>query len=522
MLFNSHVFVFLFLPLVLAGFFLLSRRSGRAAMAWLVIASLFFYGYWNPWFLFLLLGSISGNYLLGLRLTQAHRTGSGHARILLWSGITANLGLLGYFKYKAFFLENLALLSGHGFDAAEVFIPLAISFFTFQQIAYLADAYAGQAEDHDPLTYTLFVSFFPQLIAGPIVHHREMMPQFQKSSTYAFDAGNFTAGLTLFSIGLFKKVVIADGIGEFSDFVFAGAAAGDDLTALEAWIGALAFTFEIFYDFSAYSEMALGLARMFNITLPLNFNSPYKAANIIDFWRRWHITLSRFLRDYLYIPLGGNRRGKSRRHLNLMLTMLLGGLWHGAGWTFVIWGALHGFYLIINHAWSALSAGWLFKPSGHAWRIFAHTLTFLAVVVAWVFFRAPDMETALRVLRGMAGFNGFILPATYEFQLGPIASWVQYVGIGFGPVPNYPGVRALIWIALLVFVSVALPNPLHMLRDLISLDPHDQADLDSRGILARYLRWRFSTAWGLAMGLILAAALLALGESPQEFIYFEF
>ncbi|MFQ5488405.1 MAG: MBOAT family O-acyltransferase, partial [Gammaproteobacteria bacterium] len=338
MLFHSYGFIFLFLPLTLLGFFLLGRYGLlRWALAWLVLASLTFYGWWNVEYLFLLLASIVVNYLLGRALAPSQRT-TASARVLLAIGIGLNLALLAYFKYAAFIVGNFNQLLGSDYRVHEIVLPLAISFFTFQQIAYLVDAYYGRAQEYSFLNYSLFVSFFPQLIAGPIVHHREMMPQFEGRRIFRFSYEDMDVGLLIFCIGLFKKVLLADGMAQFSEPVFAAAAGGLELSFFEAWGGALAYTLQIYFDFSAYSDMAIGLAWMFGIRLPLNFASPYKAINIIEFWRRWHMTLSRFLRDYLYIPLGGNRKGRERRHLNIMATMLLGGLWHGAAWTFVVWG----------------------------------------------------------------------------------------------------------------------------------------------------------------------------------------
>lgn len=297
-----------------------------------------------------------------------------------------------------------------GFNYTNIILPLAISFFTFQQIAYLVDAYRGEAREYSFLHYSLFVTFFPQLIAGPIVHHKEMLPQFAKNSTYKFHFSNFNIGLTIFIIGLFKKVVLADSIAIYSTPVFASADAGNNITFFEAWGGAIAYSLQLYFDFSGYADMAIGLAKMFGINLPLNFNSPYKSVNIIEFWRRWHMTLSRFLKDYLYISLGGNRKGS--KNLNLLLTMLLGGLWHGASYNFVIWGGLHGIFLIVNHGWQQFRHKVLnhdLKKSSKAGTLFSIGFTFLSVTVAWVFFRAESLQGALLIIEGMAGVNGAIL-----------------------------------------------------------------------------------------------------------------
>ena len=351
MLFNSEIFLFLFLPLTLLVFYLLGHFGKiKLALASLVIASLLYYGWWKPIYLPLILGSMTVNYGLGYLIQKLQRSGAtGKATLVV--GIVFNLGLLGYFKYANFFVDNLNALSGDDWKLAPILLPLAISFFTFQQIAYLVDVHQKKAQEVDLLRYALFVTFFPQLIAGPIVHHSEMMPQFANKNIGRFQLANLITGGMIFAIGLFKKVVLADNIAPYATAVFNASAEGNSVPFVDAWTGVLAYTFQIYFDFSGYSDMAIGLGRMVGICLPLNFNSPYKATGIIDFWRRWHMTLSRFLRDYLYIPLGGNRMGPSRRYVNMITVMLLGGLWHGAGWNFVIWGALHGVYLGVNHAW---------------------------------------------------------------------------------------------------------------------------------------------------------------------------
>ena len=337
MLFNSDIYVFFFLPLVFSAYFLLNNRNlFVAGKVWLVLASLFFYSYWNPKYLPILMGSIVVNYGFGYFLQKSWAFG-GEApsffrknlsrKGLLIVGILFDVGLLGYFKYTDFFLKNLNLFASTAIPLPNLLLPLAISFFTFQQIAYLVDAYSGGVGEHSPLNYCLFASFFPQLIAGPIVHHKEMMPQFSDSKKKTLDWCNTAMGLSLFSMGIFKKVVIADSLAVWAN---AGFDTGQILTFFEAWGTSLSFTFQLYFDFSGYTDMALGSAMLFNIKLPLNFNSPYKALNVQDFWRRWHMTLSRWLREYVYIPLGGNRRGETKVCFNLFLVFLVGGLWHGA------------------------------------------------------------------------------------------------------------------------------------------------------------------------------------------------
>ena len=402
MLFNSPAYIFLFLPVVVLGYFLLNHfRLVVAAKAWLVLSSLFFYGFWNPSYLALIIGSMLVNFALGVALHRGKRAvirGKYHhlkRNNILAAGVLFNLGLLGYFKYADFLIENFNLLLDRETGYLNLVLPLAISFFTFQQIAYLVDSYQQDTREYDFLNYCLFVTFFPQLIAGPIVHHSEMMPQFMKLRTKILDWRNVSAGVFIFSIGLFKKVVIAD---SFAIWANAGFDAVGPLGFYAAWGTSLSYTFQLYYDFSGYTDMAIGAALLFNIRLPINFNSPYKAIGIQDFWRRWHITLSRWLRDYIYIPLGGSRKGDSRTYANLFATFLLGGLWHGAGWTFIAWGAMHGIAIAVERLWGKYG---IRLPSPISWFI-----TFFLVNWAWVVFRAESFDDALKVYRGMLGMNG--------------------------------------------------------------------------------------------------------------------
>ncbi|HET9700323.1 MAG TPA: MBOAT family O-acyltransferase, partial [Burkholderiales bacterium] len=400
MLFNSYEFIFGYLPLTFLGFFLLARVSHFLAASWLTLASLFFYAWWNPAYVGLLLGSILFNFIAGMSIGRA--VARGETRLAGWllaGSVGGDLLLLAYYKYADFFLSNINAVSGAELPLLGIVLPLGISFFTFTQIAFLVDTWQGKVREYRFVHYALFVTYFPHLIAGPVLHHKEMMPQFALGTTYRPHWENIAVGLTIFFIGLFKKTVLADGIAQYVGPVFSAHDAGARLPLLDAWGGALAYTFQLYFDFSGYSDMAIGLSRLFGVQLPLNFHSPYKADNIIEFWRRWHMTLSRFLRDYLYIPLGGSRRGGSRRYLNLMLTMVLGGLWHGANWTFVVWGGLHGFYLMVNHAWHALRRRLGLGDGGRGGRWAGRVLTFLAVVVAWVFFRAESVDDALYVLK---------------------------------------------------------------------------------------------------------------------------
>jgi alginate O-acetyltransferase complex protein AlgI len=396
LLFNSYIFLFVFLPLTWIAFRALARFGlARVAIGTLSVASLIFYSYWNPPFVALILCSVVFNFLWGRVIARAEHK----PRWRLAVGVAVNLASIAYFKYTGFLLDNVNGLTGAEIEIPDIFLPLGISFFTFQQIAYLVDCHRRLTEAHGFFQYCLFVTFFPQLIAGPIVHHSEMMPQFVAEKIRRIDRRKLALGLALLAIGLFKKVIIADTLSPWVGQVFD--AQGSPLL-IASWIGTLSYTFQIYFDFSGYSDMAMGLGYLFNIELPVNFASPYRATNPIEFWRRWHMTLSRFLREYLYFPLGGNRKGPVRRYANLLATMLLGGLWHGAAWTFVLWGGLHGLYLCIAHAWRKLGerAGFT-TPRPVGW-----LLTFLAVAVAWVFFRAPSLDKAMDIVGGLVGTNG--------------------------------------------------------------------------------------------------------------------
>jgi D-alanyl-lipoteichoic acid acyltransferase DltB (MBOAT superfamily) len=402
MLFNSYPFIFLFLPIVLLGYFALGRRGNLAPVIWLALASLAFYSFSNWQFVLLLLASIAFNYLIGLLLI-ARKLRPGRRFAVLSIGVVGDLVVLGIFKYAGFLAANLNAMFSTGMTI-DILLPVGISFYTFTQIAFLVDAYRGNVARYALPHYALFVTYFPHLIAGPILHHKDMIPQFERAEAKRPDAHLILCGLIIFAIGLFKKTCLADGIQPLVALAFGPATPSFD----QAWIGALAYTFQLYFDFSGYSDMAIGISLMFGIFLPLNFNSPYKATSIIDFWRRWHMTLSQFLRDYLYIPLGGNRHGRVLRYVNLMITMLLGGLWHGAAWTFAAWGALHGAYLCINHAWNNYGPAVAPRFVRLA-NIGAVMLTFVSVVVAWVFFRADSTSSAVMILSKMANPTVLVL-----------------------------------------------------------------------------------------------------------------
>ena len=414
MLFNSYEYIFVFVPTIFILYFYLNKRKLTSfSKAVLLFGSFFFYGYYNPIYIPLLLSSILFNYYISQRLTKPYHLNKNNSNIdnlskfnpnkskklILTIGVVANISLLGYFKYSDFFIQNVNFIFNSNIELLNLALPLAISFFTFQQIAYLVDSYRGEVIENRFLNYAVFISFFPQLIAGPIVHHKEMMPQFKRLKNKIVNYENIAKGLFIFSIGLFKKVVIAD---SFAKIANTGFDIATSLNLIEAWIVSLSYTFQLYFDFSGYTDMAIGVALLFNIKLPINFNSPYKALDIQDFWRRWHITLSRFLRDYVYIPLGGSRVANLRVYINLFSVFLIGGLWHGAGWTFIIWGALHGVACIIHRLWKSIGGR---LPKVVAWIVIFNFINF-----SWIFFRANTFADAFKVIRGMLGMEGVVVP----------------------------------------------------------------------------------------------------------------
>jgi alginate O-acetyltransferase complex protein AlgI len=478
MLFNSYPFIFLFLPIVLFGYFAFGRLGNLAPVIWLALASLAFYSFSNWQFVALLLASIAFNYGIGYLLIERPLAPAPRFAVLT-AGVAGDLLVLGIFKYAGFLAANLNALFSTGITL-HILLPVGISFYTFTQIAFLVDAYRGNVARYALPHYALFVTYFPHLIAGPILHHKDMIPQFEGPATKRPDAHLILCGLMIFAIGLFKKTGLADGIQPLVVNAFGPNPPSFD----QAWIGALAYTFQLYFDFSGYCDMAIGISLMFGIFLPLNFNSPYKATSIVDFWRRWHMTLSQFLRDYLYIPLGGNRRGRLLRYVNLMITMLLGGLWHGAAWTFVIWGALHGFYLCVNHAWTNYgpSASPRLAPLA---KFASIVLTFLAVVVAWVFFRADSIAQAQFILSRMVD------PGHVSFGRGEI------VDVGFLAV-----YAALAWLA---------PNT----QEIMGYDHKNRRVGEALGV------WRLRPVLIYATAMVLAFGILGISQH-SEFIYFRF
>ncbi|WP_045223824.1 MBOAT family O-acyltransferase [Methyloterricola oryzae] len=510
MLFNSFPFIFAFLPIVFLGFFGLARISRSLASVWLGLASVAFYAYWKPEFVVLLLASITCNFLMASHIAKESRQ-SRRQRLLVWA-IAINLAALVYFKYMNFFVDSINTLADTDIRLETIALPLGISFFTFTQIAFLVDTYRGMSREFNPSHYLLFVTWFPHLIAGPVLHHKEMMPQFEQAQTYRLDWNNLGTGATLFIIGLAKKVLLADTLAGDANAVFNAAATGVDPGVIAAWVGALSYTFQLYFDFSGYSDMAVGLSLMFGVRLPLNFDSPYKAVNIVDFWRRWHMTLSRFLRDYVYIPLGGNRLGELRRNVNLLVTMLLGGLWHGANWTFVAWGGFHGALLVINHAWWRWQGtGEAKSPRNRLHQIWTLALTFILVVIGWVYFRSADFSTAHRMIAGMFGFNGLSLPkwlsayAGFASNLGP---QIHFSGL-FSELPEAHFDSA--WTFGMIGLSACI----------VWFMPNSQQLVGLQASSVMVLLPNPTRTVAVAMGVLFALSLTNLSR-VSEFLYFQF
>ena len=543
MLFNSHEFLFAFLPITLLGFFLLGMRSREGALLWLTTASLLFYAWWRPVNVLIIAPSIVINYVLArvlLRLVAADADRTVAARAVLGLGIVFNLCFLGYFKYVNFAATIAHDLTGADFVMAEVVLPLGISFITFQKIAFLVDVCGARVKAFSLRDYALFVLFFPQLIAGPIVHYREMMPQFERVSC-RFDTEGFAVGSTLFVVGLFKKVVLADGIAAYATPLFSAAAAGTQLSLFSAWIAALGFLLQLYFDFSGYTDMALGLARMVGVRLPPNFDSPLKARSIIDFWLRWHMTLTRFLTAYLYNPLvlWLTRRRAARGKAVLrgrattvgafmallagptLLTMLVSGVWHGAGYLFVLWGLLHGVYLSINHAWRIFGSRFAGERVAQAEPgIAAFLLTFVSVVVSMVLFRAANLAAAESILKGMFGLNGMGLPPVLFDRIASVAARLHGVVYASPEMSASDLVSAMAWVIALLAGALLLPNTLQFLdrfKPALS-GPRPLAEI---AWLRRVLVWSPSLAWATALSVLAVAAVLQLG-GQSEFLYWQF
>lgn len=516
MLFNSFIFIFAFLPIILLLFFYTAKYSQHLALGILFLASVIFYGWNNYHYVFLLLLSIFVNFAVGRNIITT--VSQSQKKWLLYFGVSFNLILLGYYKYANFFIENVNAITHKHFVSLDIALPIGISFFTFTQIAFLVDSYRGLVQKYHFLNYALFVTYYPHLIAGPIIHHKEVMPQFDQKKTFQFNYRNLTIGLVIFFIGLFKKTMIADHLAVYVSPIYD--MHNTSISCLDAWISSLAYTLELYFDFSGYSDMAIGLSMLIGVKLPVNFYSPYQSKNIIEFWRRWNMSLSRFLRDYLYISFGGNRRGKPRRYINLMLTMFLGGLWHGANWTFAIWGTLHGLYLCINHGWIALKKSLCFKETNS---IFINTvacvLTFIFVIVAWVFFRAPNFSMAQAILHAMF-LKQLVLPWYW-----PIPATVKTVllklHIGFtaktawGMTDSVASFQSVTLIAIALCVVWFMPNTYQIMHR------YKPALLPTMEKVKSWLNWRPNFI-GTSVAVTVATLDIIYIHASSVFLYFRF
>lgn len=485
MLFSSFEFIFLFLPVTISGYYLLGRKSLRAANIWLLVASIFFYAWWDVRFLPLLIASILMNFLTGLAIARFC-----FKKFFLIIGIVLNLGLLAFFKYTDFFIQTMNRAVGTDWNFLHLVLPLGISFYTFQALSYIIDVYLGKTNvEKSFLNLALYISLFPQLIAGPIVDHKMMIPQFSSEERHRFNADNFSFGITLFAFGLFKKIVIADALSPTVADIFGRISS---LTMLDAWVGVISYTFQLYFDFSAYSEMAIGLGKMLNIDFPTNFDSPYQATSMIDFWRRWHITLGTWIRNYIYIPLGGNRKGERRKKLNLFIAMTLCGFWHGAGFRYIAWGMMHGGFLVINHWWRKFSRA----HTLHIPRIFSALLTFGCVVSGWAVFRAPSLRDGLRLIKRMFNLHKFALPSGGKIE--NLFSFLHYFKVQFVEVKNYP-FAFLLLLSVLVF---CLPS--------------------AQKVVTKYFRASWKWLIVSFAALFYSLYTMAGNSNLSEFLYFQF
>ena len=542
MLFNSYEFIFVFLPVAVAVFLVLGTISRTWALSSLIVASLAFYTWWRPLNLLIIAPALLINFTLARTLQRlGGQKKRGLSRAVLTGGIVFNVAFLGYFKYANFAATVAHDVFGRDLVLTQIILPLGISFITFQMIAFLIDVQGGRIESFSLRDFFLFALFFPQLIAGPIVHYREMMPQFHRASC-RFDKENVSVGLTLFAFGLFKKVVLADAIAPLIAPIYEQAASGAPISLLTAWMAAIGFTMQIYFDFSGYTDMALGIARLFGIRLPQNFYSPLRASSIIDFWLRWHITLTRFLTAYIYNPLAlsltrrrlakrkavyGGRSTTLGAFLELLMfptvfTMFVSGVWHGAGYTFIVWGLLHGVYLTINHGWRQLGPGlW---PDKQSYARFMEpaglVLTFIGVAASMIIFRAATMGSAVNLLKGMIGLNGLALPRSVFDRLGPLTARLGEAGVVRGMESGIEVNMLVIWVLGLTFIALVCPNTLQILA---RYEPAlgVKAPPSKRGAWARAITWSASPAWAILLSVVAAIGILHLG-GQSEFLYWQF
>ena len=485
MIFSSFIFIFVFLPLAVGGYYLFGRKSVKSANRWLLAASFFFYGWWNIGFLPLMLILIVCNYAIGLALHRFR-----YKKALLVLGIGTNLAVLGYYKYTDFFIQTINRILHTGWSLHNIILPLGISFYTFQALSYIIDVYMQKTQPEKSFSaFALYISLFPQLIAGPIVDHKMMIPQFASKERHRFNAQNFSSGITLFAFGVFKKVVIADRLSPVVADVFGHIST---LTFTDAWIGVLSYALQLYFDFSAYSEMAIGLGNMLNLTFPSNFDSPYQACSMIDFWRRWHISLGSWIRNYIYIPLGGNRNGERRKMINLLIAMTLCGLWHGAGFKYIAWGMLHGTFLVVNHRWRRFAK----RHDMHMPKIAGWAMTFGATCIGWALFRAPSLRSGISLVKTMLNLHKLSLPAGGKVE--NLLAFLQYFGVPFAKYPDYP--YGLLMALLVVVFCVPSAERL--------VAAHFRASW----------KWLCASSAALAYSLYL----LAVNQNLSEFLYFQF
>lgn len=507
MLFHEPIFIFCFLPIFLVTFYLILKYLNlRKALYFLSFSSIIFYGYWNIAFIPLLIFSIIFNFYIGeLIETSGDKK---NKKLILIFGLTINILTLIFFKYITMIIDTVLYWIKLDIDHSPIELPLGISFFTFLQIAFIVDKYKENIKSYSFLKYFLFVSFFPHLIAGPLVHHSKLIAQFKTLKSLRVD--NLSVGFLIFTIGLFKKIVIVGSVAPASDNLFNGVAMGLIPSFLDSWVGVLSFSLQIYFDFSAYSDMAIGLSKMMGILLPINFNSPYKSNSFIDFWRRWHITLSTFLRDYLYFNLGGNKKGINRQYINILIVMSLAGLWHGASWLFVIWGMLHGIFLVLNHIVRFYN---LFKIK----KIISIPIIFILVSVLWVPFRADSLNSMTSILQGLIGLNGIKLPFHYQDNYELINFLVNLSVIDVGALNVYAGGWQIVTLFLLIMFVLFLPNTQQITSEFQPvLEKVDKFHFTK-------IKFKFNGFTGIICGLFFYYILiLSIQGKPGEFIYFQF
>jgi alginate O-acetyltransferase complex protein AlgI len=542
MLFNSYPFLFVFLPLAFMGTFVLGAFSRSLAIFWLGAASMVFYGFWDSKFVLLLLGSIVGNYCFGRWLEFAQQRGQENNPTvgrILFAAILLNLLVLGYFKYCNFFIGAFVGAFGHEFVPFNIILPLGISFFTFTQIGFLVDVSRGLTSEASLTRYLLFVTYFPHLIAGPLLHHKQVMPQFMQADAFRINTQNISVGLTIFILALAKKIFLADSFSEIVDPIYGSVNAGHQPMLAEAWVAALSYPLQLYFDFSAYSEMAIGLSLIFNVRLPLNFNSPFKATSVIDFWQRWHMSLTKYIYEYLYTPitLALMRKGLGRSKfvenfytviLPTFITFAIIGLWHGANWTFVVFGVVHGLFMVINYQWASFRKKMGWRNTGHFYKLSACLLTYLAVVCATVFFRADTVGAAITILKGMVGSNGLSFPLTLQPWVTSVLpdSWINAHVVFEGVIPNSAFVLNPLFALMLITLGQAivwtLPN-LHQIMNQYNIVVEDMARKTLPTSATGSWSWHPTTVSAIIIGITLFAVVLTMATNrPSTFLYYQF